>query len=67
MEDRESHALLAGKTLLAKTLANVLDVPFSVSDATTFTQVSTLNLFPSSKRVLRPDTRQDVGLIVIPP
>lgn len=29
----------SGKTLLAKTLANVLDVPFSVSDATSFTQV----------------------------
>jgi ATP-dependent protease Clp ATPase subunit len=28
-----------GKTLLAKTLARVLDVPFSVSDATSFTQV----------------------------
>ncbi|KAF9055003.1 ClpX, ATPase regulatory subunit [Hymenopellis radicata] len=28
----------SGKTLLARTLANVLDVPFSVSDATTFTQ-----------------------------
>ncbi|KAI0750831.1 ClpX ATPase regulatory subunit [Daedaleopsis nitida] len=28
----------SGKTLLAKTLANVLDVPFSVSDATAFTQ-----------------------------
>ncbi|KAI0335513.1 ClpX ATPase regulatory subunit [Cubamyces sp. BRFM 1775] len=28
----------SGKTLLAKTLAKVLDVPFSVSDATTFTQ-----------------------------
>lgn len=28
-----------GKTLLAKTLAKVLDVPFSVSDATSFTQV----------------------------
>ncbi|THV05473.1 ClpX, ATPase regulatory subunit [Dendrothele bispora CBS 962.96] len=27
-----------GKTLLAKTLAKVLDVPFSVSDATSFTQ-----------------------------
>ncbi|KAF5363398.1 hypothetical protein D9756_000811 [Leucocoprinus leucothites] len=27
-----------GKTLLAKTLARVLDVPFSVSDATSFTQ-----------------------------
>ncbi|KAI9063191.1 ClpX ATPase regulatory subunit [Trametes sanguinea] len=30
----------SGKTLLAKTLAKVLDVPFSVSDATTFTQVN---------------------------
>ncbi|KAF9452198.1 ClpX, ATPase regulatory subunit [Macrolepiota fuliginosa MF-IS2] len=28
----------SGKTLLAKTLARVLDVPFSVSDATSFTQ-----------------------------
>ncbi|KAH9848506.1 ClpX ATPase regulatory subunit [Lenzites betulinus] len=28
----------SGKTLLAKTLAKVLDVPFSISDATTFTQ-----------------------------
>lgn len=27
-----------GKTLLVKTLARVLDVPFSVSDATSFTQ-----------------------------
>ncbi|KAH9960481.1 P-loop containing nucleoside triphosphate hydrolase protein [Russula dissimulans] len=30
----------AGKTLLARTLAKVLDVPFSVSDATSFTQVN---------------------------
>lgn len=29
----------SGKTLLARTLARVLDVPFSVSDATSFTQV----------------------------
>ncbi|KZT12758.1 ClpX ATPase regulatory subunit [Laetiporus sulphureus 93-53] len=28
----------SGKTLLARTLANVLNVPFSVSDATSFTQ-----------------------------
>ncbi|KAG6832897.1 hypothetical protein H0H92_004781 [Tricholoma furcatifolium] len=28
----------SGKTLLAKTLAQILDVPFSVSDATSFTQ-----------------------------
>lgn len=31
--------LLPGKTLLARTLAEILDVPFSVSDATAFTQV----------------------------
>ncbi|GJJ07443.1 hypothetical protein Clacol_001645 [Clathrus columnatus] len=30
----------SGKTLLARTLAKVLDVPFSVSDATAFTQFS---------------------------
>ncbi|KAI9508660.1 P-loop containing nucleoside triphosphate hydrolase protein [Russula earlei] len=30
----------SGKTLLARTLAKVLDVPFSVSDATSFTQVN---------------------------
>jgi hypothetical protein len=36
---------LSGKTLLARTLAKVLDVPFSVNDATSFTQVSeTLHL-----------------------
>ncbi|KIY45885.1 hypothetical protein FISHEDRAFT_48326 [Fistulina hepatica ATCC 64428] len=29
----------SGKTLLVKTLARILDVPFSVSDATSFTQV----------------------------
>ena len=31
--------IYTGKTLLARTLAKVLDVPFSVSDATAFTQV----------------------------
>jgi len=35
-----SYIRIPGKTLLAKTLARVLDVPFSVSDATSFTQVS---------------------------
>jgi len=35
-----------GKTLLARTLAKVLDVPFSVSDATSFTQVC-LSLIPA--------------------
>ena len=29
----------SGKTLLARTLAKVLDVPFAMSDATAFTQV----------------------------
>lgn len=28
----------SGKTLLAKTLARILDVPFASSDATSFTQ-----------------------------
>ncbi|KAL4075781.1 P-loop containing nucleoside triphosphate hydrolase protein [Scleroderma citrinum] len=32
----------SGKTLLARTLARVIDVPFSVSDATAFTQVQRL-------------------------
>ena len=30
--------MFLGKTLLAKTLANILQVPFSMSDATSFTQ-----------------------------
>jgi len=34
-----SDAFCTGKTLLARTLAKVLDVPFSVSDANSFTQV----------------------------
>lgn len=36
----------SGKTLLARTLAKVLDVPFSVNDATSFTQAGCLSLFP---------------------
>ena len=32
-------SLWLGKTLLARTLANVIDVPFSINDATSFTQV----------------------------
>jgi ATP-dependent protease Clp ATPase subunit len=39
------ESTLAGKTLLAKTLARVLDVPFSVSDATSFTQVRTRSAY----------------------
>ena len=38
-----------GKTLLARTLASVLDVPFSVSDATAFTQVCLRIQFVVSK------------------
>ncbi|KAG7097211.1 hypothetical protein E1B28_004582 [Marasmius oreades] len=34
----------SGKTLLARTLAKVLDVPFSVSDATSFTQAGCQSL-----------------------
>jgi hypothetical protein len=33
------HYYHSGKTLFARTLAKVLDLPFSVSDATSFTQV----------------------------
>lgn len=33
-----SFTTQTGKTLLAKTLASVLQVPFSMSDATSFTQ-----------------------------
>ena len=32
-----------GKTLLAKTLARVVNVPFAVADATTLTQASSLH------------------------
>jgi ATP-dependent Clp protease ATP-binding subunit ClpX len=33
------QTIWSGKTLLARTLANVIDVPFSINDATSFTQV----------------------------
>lgn len=45
---RTSRFDFIGKTLLARTLARVLDVPFSVSDATSFTQVSPYSHFWSS-------------------
>lgn len=35
---RSQRLIWLGKTLLARTLANVLKVPFSMSDATPFTQ-----------------------------
>ena len=35
-------SILAGKTLLAKTLAKFVNVPFVIADATTLTQVSSL-------------------------
>lgn len=55
-----SHTM-AGKTLLAKTLAKVLDVPFSVSDATSFTQVSpTISPIDGFKK--NGMIRQDVSL-----
>lgn len=34
-----------GKTLLAKTLARLLNVPFVIADATTLTQASSYFLF----------------------
>lgn len=49
---------LLGKTLLAKTLARVLDVPFSVSDATSFTQVRVLSHCVCCES--NPSQRQDV-------
>ncbi|KAG2077668.1 ClpX, ATPase regulatory subunit [Suillus decipiens] len=45
----------SGKTLLARTLARVLDVPFSVSDATSFTQVSA---------DISPDVGEDVDMCI---
>ena len=50
-----------GKTLLAKTLARVLDVPFSVSDATTFTQVS---LYPHRFQDVR-HTQRIIGRVYV--
>lgn len=50
--------ILLGKTLLAKTLARVLDVPFSVSDATSFTQVCVLSHCVCCES--NPSQRQDV-------
>ncbi|CDO76266.1 hypothetical protein BN946_scf184470.g24 [Trametes cinnabarina] len=66
----------SGKTLLAKTLAKVLDVPFSVSDATTFTQLQSANWDPYkanmgiiyideidkiARKSIGPETSRDVG------
>lgn len=54
---------ITGKTLLAKTLARVLDVPFSVSDATSFTQARLTMLL----HLILTDT--DIGrmLVLSPP
>ena len=59
-----SHYHHSGKTLLARTLAKVLDVPFSISDATSFTQVRG----PQSirKHLLSFRYRQDVSHILLP-
>ena len=37
-----SSYLLTGKTLLAKTLARIVNVPFVIADATSLTQASSL-------------------------
>lgn len=42
MGDTKLSYAVIGKTLLVRTLAKVLDVPFSVTDATALTQVSDL-------------------------
>lgn len=36
-----------GKTLLAKTLAKLVNVPFAMSDATTLTQVGARDVLPA--------------------
>jgi len=46
-----------GKTLLVKTLARVLDVPFSVSDATSFTQAGCMSSPSSSTLMCQPIER----------
>jgi ATP-dependent protease HslVU (ClpYQ) ATPase subunit len=43
---------ITGKTLLAKTLARFVNVPFVIADATTLTQVVNSSLFASFAGVL---------------
>lgn len=49
-----TFAVRIGKTLLAKTLARVVNVPFAIADATTLTQVS--SLFYNSSLLVQLDT-----------
>jgi hypothetical protein len=59
---RYPHYYHSGKTLLARTLAKVLDVPFSISDATSFTQVRGPRLIRKHSLSFR--YRQDVSHIL---
>jgi ATP-dependent Clp protease ATP-binding subunit ClpX len=43
---------ITGKTLLAKTLARFVNVPFVIADATTLTQVVNYSLFAAFAGVL---------------
>lgn len=61
---RYPHYYHSGKTLLARTLAKVLDVPFSISDATSFTQVRGQQSIRKHSLTFR--YRQDVSHILFP-
>jgi energy-coupling factor transporter ATP-binding protein EcfA2 len=45
----------SGKTLLAQTLARILDVPFTIADATTLSQSARVG-YPSKRRDIAPAT-----------
>lgn len=51
----------SGKTLLAKTLARILDVPFASSDATSFTQAGCEYDFPTGQHETDAYPNADVG------
>ncbi|KAG2151961.1 P-loop containing nucleoside triphosphate hydrolase protein [Suillus cothurnatus] len=57
----------SGKTLLARTLARVLDVPFSVSDATSFTQLMILQTLERMLICVYNDCcKQPIGIRIAP-